>query len=293
MMHATVRGLSALGLLVLLLWTGNAHAVPCQNNLPASNPDSVYTDHGNGTVTDTRTGLMWKQCAEGLSGATCQTGSVRFFLWADALADAEASTFASYTDWRLPNVKELSSLVEDCRVSPSINTNRFPNTPGVGFWSSSPRAAGAWQVGFNYGGAYGSPRTNSHIGRVRLVRGDSRFAGRWIGVATVGTSAYDYQWDLAQNGTDVTGTILIADPNGPNMALYRMRGTINGDSITFEGTSFIENSNSSTFCMASGSVTLSGAADNIELTGVWGPLAIPGGCPVGSSGGIQLRKVLW
>ncbi len=74
---------------------------------------------------------MWKQCAEGLSGTTCQTGSAHTFTWANALVYAEASTFANHADWRLPNVKELSTLVEDCRTSPAINTLRFPNTPGA------------------------------------------------------------------------------------------------------------------------------------------------------------------
>jgi hypothetical protein len=161
-----------LGLPWLVMWAGAAQPTPCQNNHSASNPDSGYTDHGNGTVTDTRTGLMWKQCAEGLSGATCQTGSAQTFTWANALVHAEASTFASYIDWRLPNVKELSSLVEDCRVSPAINTNRFPNTPSAVFWSGSPhgdRSDIVWLVAFDHGGYGQSYRSASF--RVRLVRG--------------------------------------------------------------------------------------------------------------------------
>lgn len=176
MIQFRANELSVLGLLTLFLGFGNAQAVPCQNNLPASNPDSVYIDHGNGTVTDTRTGLMWKQCAEGLSGATCQTGSAQTFTWANALIHAETSAFANYTDWRLPNVKELSSLVEDCRSYPAINTNHFPNTPSDWFWSGSPNVYGsnvAWVVYFQYGLAYdGSYWGESENGRrVRLVRG--------------------------------------------------------------------------------------------------------------------------
>ena len=172
MMPIKASGLSALVLLALLLWAGNAQAVSCQNNFPASNPDSSYTVHGNGTLTDARTGLMWKQCTEGLTGVGCQTGSAQTFTWADALVHAEASTFAGYTDWRLPNVKELSSLVEDCGTSPAINTNRFPNTPSIGrFWSGSPHATfgRAWAVSFYGGGAGGSFR--SYEWHVRLVRG--------------------------------------------------------------------------------------------------------------------------
>lgn len=171
MKQAKVREQLVLGLLALLLCAGNAHAGPCQNNLPPSNPDSVYTDHGNGTVKDTRTKLMWKQCAEGLSGAACQTGSAQNYTWAQALAHAEGSTFANFTDWRLPNVKELSSLVEDCREAPAINTHRFPNTPDALFWSSSPTlySNAAWSVGFNFG--YADEFFRSFNGHVRLVRG--------------------------------------------------------------------------------------------------------------------------
>ena len=128
--------------------------------------------HGGGTATDTRTGLSWKQYATGLSGATCQTGSAHTFSWAQALAHAEVSTFANYTDWRLPSVKELSSLVEDCRVLPAVNANLFPNTPSSYFWSGSPyasRANYAWFVAFDYGYASTDVWSLSH--RVRLVRG--------------------------------------------------------------------------------------------------------------------------
>ena len=174
MMRATTNRSLVLGLLGLILGGGNAQAAPCHNNLPASNADSVYTDHGNGTVTDTRTGLMWKRCTEGLSGHGCQIGSAQFFDWAGALAHAEASTFANHTDWRLPNVKELASLVEECRWSPAINTNHFPNTPSSSFWSSSPYASasvGTWSVDFIMGGVGSGGFRGHNFNHVRLVRG--------------------------------------------------------------------------------------------------------------------------
>lgn len=160
-----------LGLTWLLLSVGSAHADFCQKNLPPSNPDAVYTDHDDGTVTDMRTGLMWKQCAEGLSGATCGTGSPELFNWAEALRHAEASTFADYSDWRLPNAKELSGLVEECRAAPAINTTHFPNTPSSNFWSGSPLVYGdgAWYVSFYYG--YALNYVQRVYSQVRLVRG--------------------------------------------------------------------------------------------------------------------------
>jgi hypothetical protein len=117
--------------------------------MAARNPDTIYVDHGDGAVTDVHTGLMWKQCAEGLSGANCQSGSAQAFTWGDALARAEASTFANYADWRLPSYEELRTLTERCRRTPAINTHRFPNTPSFHFWSSSSGPYGpssSWEV---------------------------------------------------------------------------------------------------------------------------------------------------
>ena len=172
--------------LAAALWlaAGAAHAVTCENNIPPSNPDSVYrvdTTHLDGTtVTDTRTGLMWKQCLEGYGGTNCGTtvsDSQNRFTWANALAHAEGHTFAGHSDWRLPNLKELRSLVEECRIQPAINDAVFPNTPPSVVWSGSPLAgnpSGAWYVGFNGGSASYSNRNGDNL--VRLVRGGQSLA---------------------------------------------------------------------------------------------------------------------
>ena len=118
--------LSALALCLGLV-TSAAQAVTCAPNMTASNPDADYTDHADGTVTHVPTGLMWKRCAEGQSwtGSTC-TGTESYHTWAQALTQAGASSFAGHGDWRLPNYKELLSLVEECRNDPAINDTVFP-----------------------------------------------------------------------------------------------------------------------------------------------------------------------
>lgn len=160
-----------LAALALLIVIGTGHASECLNNIPPINPDGAYVVHSNETVTDTRTGLMWKQCEEGLSGSDCASGSRITHNWADALALAESSSFADYTDWRLPNINELSTLVELCRIDPAINQAIFPNT-GIGsVWSSSPTGhvtGAARSVYFYYGGHDTSDRRYSRA--VRLVR---------------------------------------------------------------------------------------------------------------------------
>lgn len=158
---------------LLLSAAGTAHAAQtCRNDIPATAPDNRFTDNGNGTVSDSATGLIWKQCAEGLSGLGCVTGGASTFTWQQALQQATDATFAGHTDWHLPNKNELESLVERRCYEPAINASFFPNTPSNRFWSSSPGAYGpngVWLVNFDDGGVDDSNEYSDF--HVRLVRG--------------------------------------------------------------------------------------------------------------------------
>lgn len=155
---------------------GLAMAQNCNSNIPISRPDSRYVDNGDGTVTDTVTGLLWKQCAEGLSGSDCTGGAVNTYTWQQALQRTEdvnagsAGENLGYTDWRLPNLKELRSLVELACDGPAINEAFFPGTPLTVFWSSSPAGTvgEARYVDFDEGGDDELGQTNAR--HVRLVR---------------------------------------------------------------------------------------------------------------------------
>ena len=106
----------------------------------------------NDEVTDTRTGLVWKRCSEGQTwdGSTC-TGSATGFSHEGALLHAQAQ--AGTAGWRLPNVKELSSLADRTRANPAIHVTTFPATPSSYYWTSTPSAnsADAWVVSFDSG----------------------------------------------------------------------------------------------------------------------------------------------
>ena len=107
-----------------------------------------FVDNGDGTITDKATGLMW---AKDGNGAGCNNGST--LAWAAAITFAEGLSFAGYSDWRLPNVKELMSIADYSRSSPTIDP-LFTNTPSGNYWSSTTVADytdGAWGVGFNDG----------------------------------------------------------------------------------------------------------------------------------------------
>ncbi|MBP7544473.1 MAG: DUF1566 domain-containing protein, partial [Acidovorax sp.] len=115
----------------------------CVSGVPQGKPDSLYTisDDGN-TVTDNRTGLTWLRCMVGQSGSDCTVGTREAKSWGDALAaasEANTNNLHGHNDWRLPNIKELFSLVEQCQESgrPSINETVFPNTNPGPAWSST------------------------------------------------------------------------------------------------------------------------------------------------------------
>ena len=164
--------------ITLLLCSSNAAMAACVTTVPATTPTEDFTNHGNGTVTHIKTGLMWKQCPEGASGAACGVGGATFYSWQNALKAAEtlnaAGGFAGFTDWRVPNIKELASIVERQCTFPAINATIFPNPGGtIRTWSSSPSAAigaSVWATDFK---AYGisTEFSKTSIGYVRLVRG--------------------------------------------------------------------------------------------------------------------------
>ena len=167
-----------LALLLILATCAQAAAQTCQSEtaVPSTTPAGRFLVHGNGTVTDTATGLMWAQCAEGTSGSACTDGMVATFTWEAALIRARDSGLAGYTDWRLPNIKELSSIVEERCGIPAINLAVFPapdpSTLTGSFWSASGVASSpqfAWSVRFLDGFTAASIR-DFHYERVRLVR---------------------------------------------------------------------------------------------------------------------------
>jgi len=163
-----------------------------------------FTDNSNGTITDNLTGLIW------LKNANCPNTNRN---WPTALNDVaslnstgtmngndcgDTSNGGTHqTDWRLPNVRELSSLLDYaffCSLCPSGGNNpAIPNTAGTGQgsdndpflnfvandYSSSTTAAGdsgiIWVVdfgvGFGGGGIYYAPKTQPFF--VIAVRGGS------------------------------------------------------------------------------------------------------------------------
>ncbi|HTM45413.1 MAG TPA: DUF1566 domain-containing protein [Polyangiaceae bacterium] len=103
---------------------------------------AAFSDNGDGTVTDSRSGLVWQQ-----------TVSSDMFTQATAKAYcAQLSLLGA--KWRLPTKAELESIVDFTKFSPAIDTTYFPNTPADPFWSSSAYVGApgdAWLVQFILG----------------------------------------------------------------------------------------------------------------------------------------------
>lgn len=172
--------------LLLALLASVSHAQSGQSgqrckteHIAATAPSSRYQQKDDGSVVDAETGLMWRACLEGVAGKACGEGGPLELTWAEALVYVPAFNseggFAGHTDWRLPNIRELSTLIELQCVGPAINLAVFPNTASSAVWSSSPsrfHTHYSWHVDFETGAFTYGERVKPKA--VRLVRdGDS------------------------------------------------------------------------------------------------------------------------
>ncbi len=131
-----------------------------------------FIERGDGTVTNTESGLMWKRCVQGVSSMDCATGIAATFRWVEALNEARSESFAGFDDWRLPKIDELKSIVDTCSGGPTINPTMFPNSDGAEVWSASASldfATASWALNFSDGQAVVGRRDDAK--QVRLVRG--------------------------------------------------------------------------------------------------------------------------
>ena len=142
-----------------------------------------FADNGNGIITDNATGLMWGQNDSGAG-----------FNWEEALAWVEtqnAAGYLGYNDWRLPNAKELQSIVDYSRspdttgsaaVDPLFNVTGITNEAGEAdypfYWTGTTHAN--WSQDSGGFGAY-----------VAFGRSLGYMNGAWVDVHGAGSQRSD------------------------------------------------------------------------------------------------------
>jgi hypothetical protein len=142
-----------------------------------------YTDNGDGTVSDNVSGLMWEKLADDGSIHDKDT----LYTWANAfsskIAGLNALSFAGYNDWRLPNIKELQSIINFGVANPStypqLTNGCMPGCTVLtcscnliaSYWSSTTVGTGAsaWVVFFSEGRTIFTLKSGTFS--VRAVRG--------------------------------------------------------------------------------------------------------------------------
>ena len=127
-----------------------------------------FTNNGDGTVTDNNTGLIWEQKTDD-DGSRDKDLT---YTWEQALDYCENLRLGGHTDWRLPNYKELESLIDLEEYGYAIDNVFFPNTEGYYFSSTSlaQHKDGVWGINF-YMGIHNWPSKTKSFLHVRAVRG--------------------------------------------------------------------------------------------------------------------------
>jgi len=151
-------------------------APPLPSSATAATTGRFVPDE-KGTVSDRQTGLMWMRCSVGQSwsGQTC-LGAPRLLDWWGATEQGKG--FLGYSDWRLPKLQELQTLVYYSTgtlmtIRPTIDLRAFPNTSPGWYWSSTLSGKpneGAWYVSFSHGDSGILGTDNARY--VRLVRNE-------------------------------------------------------------------------------------------------------------------------
>ncbi len=136
----------------------------CVLAAPAAPLSERFTADGRGSIIDNRTGLIWQQ------GESSEP-----MTWEEAREYPQHLSLAGQTDWRLPDIKELESLIDEHLVHPSIPKALFPAVTESQYWTSTTLAnhtTRAWTVDFTFGIASYEEKTEKL--RVRAVRGRSQ-----------------------------------------------------------------------------------------------------------------------
>ena len=119
-----------------------------------------FVNNGDGTVTDTKTGLMWSVKDNG-----------NHINWTDARSYCQSYSGGGHKDWRMPTLAELTSLYDpEIQNKRGYHIPKLIDTTAESCWSSETRDEIAARFNFTYGREYWLRKTHSGVGTVLPVR---------------------------------------------------------------------------------------------------------------------------
>ena len=160
--------------LLLLIQLPVQAAQVCFSNITTTKELSNYQLNTDGTVLDKSTKLLWSRCLVGQSWDSASkscSGTPQQLDWSEALLEGKRSTLAGYSTWRLPNAKEVLTLIERSCVDPAINLTAFPASNSENIWTGTTTVnepERAWAIAM-YSGKNNTKDKNTRL-YVRLVR---------------------------------------------------------------------------------------------------------------------------
>lgn len=159
--------------LLLTFFSSLASAQTCLAGVNETTPDAdFFATNSPAYVYHSLTELVWQRCSVGqtFDGEAC-VGEPRRFTWQQALDYSLGLELDGLTYWRVPNIKELATIVERACVRPAVRAELFPQTEMAPYWSASPSVANpstTWAVDFINGTSSFYPRDRDLF--LRLVR---------------------------------------------------------------------------------------------------------------------------
>ncbi|MGX9726742.1 MAG: Lcl domain-containing protein [Candidatus Electronema sp. VV] len=176
----------------------------------------AYNDLNNGTIQDYNTGLVWQKETADIDG-NGSVGEEDKMYQPDAVAYCSNLNFGGSSDWRLPDMTELESIVDYSKYSPA--TNSIFNSEADGYWSNQMYAdksasSSAWGINFADGYQYIMPASGEYY--VRCVRGERKSA---VALIDQGNTAIDATTELTwmKYFADINNDGNISDGDGINL----------------------------------------------------------------------------
>ncbi|BCE02690.1 DUF1566 domain-containing protein [Marinicellulosiphila megalodicopiae] len=151
--------------------TALSFAQTCNNKTFNDITAEQFIDLENGVAVDKKTGLMWQVCTLGqtFQDGTCIDSAITFN-WLTAFEFANQNQLAGFENWRLPNIKELTSIQKLSCVNPAVENSVFIGIESSYYWTATPSniSGRIWAINFADGLSFADDKTTEYY--VLLVR---------------------------------------------------------------------------------------------------------------------------